>query len=91
MKANRFPYLQENDIVSLLSGSLSLVWIAAAIAFTVIVYGQIAKRAGFSRWWSLLLLFPVIGNLVPILFAVVPWPVEKARQTSTRKRRRKSK
>lgn len=45
----------------------------------LLVYGQIAKRAGFSRWWSLTLLVPGLAILMPIIFALVKWPVETKR------------
>lgn len=45
----------------------------------LLVYGQIAKRAGFSRWWSLTLLVPGLAVFMPIVFAMIRWPVEKKR------------
>lgn len=45
----------------------------------LLVYGQIAKRAGFSRWWSLTLLVPGLAFVMPIVFAMIRWPVERKR------------
>lgn len=61
--------------------------VSAVIA--VLVYGQIAKRAGFSRWLGLVMCVPVLGVLAPVVFACVRWPVERRTVASRRKRRRR--
>jgi hypothetical protein len=43
-------------------------------AFAVLVFGAIAKRAGFSRWFGLLMLLPVVNLAVIWIFAFVKWP-----------------
>ncbi len=36
--------------------------------------GNIARKAGFSRWFSLLLLVPLVNLVVIWMFAFSPWP-----------------
>ena len=43
----------------------------------VLVFGPIAKKAGFSRWWALLLGLPIIGLIAIWIFSFIKWPVEK--------------
>lgn len=70
-------------------GSVSGLSLIVSAILTVLVCGQIAKRAGFSRWLSLFLLVPIIGEILPIVFAFIPWPVEsKVRKSPVRKRKR---
>lgn len=73
-----------------MSSPLYLVELTVSAIVVLIVFGQIAKRAGFSRLWSLTLLLPVIGGFMPVLFAMVPWPVERQKRKPAKKRKRKS-
>jgi hypothetical protein len=52
------------------------IWelLIVATAFAVLVFGAIAKRAGFSRWWGLLMLVPVVNLAAIWIFAFVKWP-----------------
>jgi len=46
----------------------------AALAIPILMAARVLRRAGFSRWWALLVLVPVV-NLVGLwLFAYVRWP-----------------
>ena len=45
-----------------------------SVFFALLVYGAIAKRAGFSRWWSLLMLVPIVNLICIWIFAFVKWP-----------------
>ena len=51
--------------------------ILSLILITIGVFGPVAKKAGYSRWWSLLLLVPVANLVVVWGFAFVKWPAEK--------------
>ena len=73
-----------------ISASTVLIELVIGSAIALLVYGQIAKRAGFSRWMSLGLLIPILGSLLPILFAIVPWPVERKLATPKKRRRKRS-
>jgi hypothetical protein len=50
-------------LVLLLGMSLSL-WVAV----------RVARKAGFSGWWSLTLIIPLVNLLVIYWFAYVSWP-----------------
>lgn len=51
-----------------------------AIVFAVLVFGAIAKRAGFSRWFGLLMLVPLVNLAAIWIFAFSRWPaLDKSR------------
>jgi hypothetical protein len=49
---------------------------------------QILHRTGFSRWYALLLLLPLVGVVGLWIFAFGPWRAEFGNQKSERKRMR---
>ncbi|MBS1722003.1 MAG: hypothetical protein JSS66_03230 [Armatimonadetes bacterium] len=72
---------------TLLADASPITAIISAL-LVLLVYGQIAKRAGFSRWSSLWLLLPIVGSLATIVFAFARWPVEsKSRSKKVKKGR----
>lgn len=49
------------------------------IGLAIIVFGlymnyRIVAKAGFSGWWSLILLVPILNFVMIWLFAFKPWP-----------------
>ena len=62
-------------------GSISIVhWlitisIAGAISFPV---SMVLRKAGFSPWWALLSLVPIVNWIALWAFALVRWPTEKS-------------
>ena len=55
----------------------SLILILVMIAVPILIFGPVAKKAGFSRWWSLLLVIPLVNLIVIWVFSFMEWPVEK--------------
>jgi hypothetical protein len=55
---------------------LALVAVAV-LAIPVVVFGPVAVKAGFSRWWSLVLILPFVNLFAIWLFAFIEWPAEK--------------
>ena len=49
-----------------------------AVAF-VAVFGRILNRAGYSRWWLLTLVVPLVNLIMRWVFACGDWPAAKAR------------
>lgn len=46
------------------------------VAIPFLLFGPIAKKAGFSKWWSLLMIIPFINLIVLWIFAFIKWPAE---------------
>ena len=62
-------------------GSFSLLyWLLGSIIAVIIspiVLAPVAlilRRAGFSRWWCILLAIPIVNIIALWVFALVPWP-----------------
>ncbi|MEY6432880.1 hypothetical protein ABC977_10715 [Thioalkalicoccus limnaeus] len=61
---------------------LALV-ILAVLLIPIVVFGPIAMKAGFSRWWSLILIVPFANVIAIWIFAFIEWPAEQAAAAST--------
>ena len=40
------------------------------------VFGPVAARAGFSRWWAVLMFVPVVNIVLVWVMAFIDWPTE---------------
>ncbi len=49
------------------------LWLALVVLF-LWLYGRILMRAGFSGWWALLALIPVVNLVMLWIFAFIDWP-----------------
>jgi hypothetical protein len=58
-------------------GIWELIIIAVLIVIPVLIFGPVVRKAGFSRWWSLLLAVPLINLIMIWVFAFMEWPAEK--------------
>lgn len=66
-------------------GSVSIVhWLLILIIAFVTVWPvyRILQKAGFSGWWSIIALIPLLNVIGVYVLAIVRWPVEdRARST----------
>ncbi|HZI83395.1 MAG TPA: hypothetical protein VFF44_05735 [Casimicrobiaceae bacterium] len=58
---------------------LALVVFALLVWAFVAVFGRIVNRAGYSRWWLLTMLVPVLNLIMLWVFAFADWPATKLR------------
>jgi uncharacterized membrane protein (DUF373 family) len=49
-----------------------------AVVLVVWIGGAIVRKAGYSRWLSLLLLIPGLNIVLIWVFAFAKWPAERA-------------
>jgi uncharacterized membrane protein len=54
-------------------GLVLIVWALVA------VFGRILNRAGYSRWWLLTMVVPVLNLIMLWVFAFASWPVTRPR------------
>ena len=62
-------------------GNISIWQIAAILLLIIspiILFAPIARKAGYSGWWSLLMIIPVVNLVMIWVFAFAKWPVEDA-------------
>ncbi len=55
-----------------------LMIIIVVVMIPVLVFGPVVKKAGFSRWWSLILILPLINLIMVWVFAFMKWPAEES-------------
>lgn len=46
------------------------------VLFAVFVFGVIAAKAGYPRWYCLIMLLPVLNLVALWIFAYSTWPIE---------------
>ncbi|AIW14101.1 Membrane protein [Vibrio tubiashii] len=54
-----------------------LIILSFIILIPLLVFGPILKKAGFSKWWSIVMLLPIANIIAIWLFAYVKWPSEQ--------------
>lgn len=59
-------------------GIWELIILAVLIVLVVVIFGPVVKKAGFARWWALVLFVPLINLIMIWAFAFMKWPAEKA-------------
>jgi len=53
-----------------------LIALSMAILIPLLLFGPIAKKAGYSKWWSLIMIVPIVNILALWIFAFIKWPAE---------------
>jgi hypothetical protein len=56
--------------------ALSIGGLILAIVF-FIAYIQIIRRAGYSGWWVLVLIVPLLNIVMLLIFAYKEWPIQR--------------
>jgi uncharacterized membrane protein YhaH (DUF805 family) len=58
-------------------GLPELIIIAVIGIVIVLPFWKILTKAGFSGWWSLIMLIPIIGILTLFYLAFAEWPIQR--------------
>jgi hypothetical protein len=58
---------------------IALVVVVLVAAAFVAVFGRVLNRAGYSRWWLLTLVVPLVNLIMLWVFAFADWPASRAR------------
>lgn len=56
--------------------SLLIFLLVLVVVLVVLIFGTVVKKAGFTRWWSLLLFVPIVNLIMIWIFAFSKWPTE---------------
>ena len=54
-------------------GVMAVVWVIGIAAYVAII-----RKAGYSGWWILIMLLPVVNIVMFLAFAFAEWPVQRA-------------
>jgi hypothetical protein len=55
-----------------------LITILLIILVSLFIFRPIAKKAGYSGWWALAMLIPLVNIIIIWVFAFSKWPAENA-------------
>lgn len=67
----------QNDILAWIGGGLGLTVMLALWLIFVIGYIRVIQKAGYSGWWILIGLVPVVNVVMFLVFAYSRWPVQR--------------
>lgn len=59
---------------------MEIIAILLTLIYLVILfylYAKIAKKAGYSGWWALSMIIPLVGIIMVWALAFSKWPIEK--------------
>jgi len=63
-------------------GVWQLIIVVIILALPIWIYGRILKKAGYSRWWVLLIFIPIVNIIMIWVFAFAKWPnIERVANT----------
>lgn len=60
-------------------GLRELIVLLMIVGILLPPYAKVLHRTGFSPWFCLLLLVPVVNLIVVWVFAFIEWPIDKSR------------
>ena len=55
----------------------TLLTVFAIVGFFLWLYARVARKAGYSGWWCLTMLVPVVNVVMLWVFAFADWPALK--------------
>ena len=79
-----FDYDVSTDGWTTAWGVAALVVVIAIYVVTLIAYIRILQKAGYSGWWVLIGLVPVVNFVMFLIFAFITWPVIKENEALRR-------
>jgi len=68
----------DSDSSSLLASGLAIFWVALVAFMWVVVLValiRVIQKAGYSGWWALIGLVPIVNLVMFLVFAYGRWPV----------------
>lgn len=68
-------YGVEGSWLEWLAGGVGLAVLAAVYLVVLVAYVRIIQKAGYSGWWVLVGLVPVVNAVMFLVFAFSTWPV----------------
>jgi hypothetical protein len=68
-----------NQLANLSGGALTAIVVSSVAIFVImlIAYTNVISRAGYSRWWILIMLVPLANIVMLLVFCFKEWPVQR--------------
>ena len=67
-------------------GAVVLVLYLALLILTIVASVKILTKAGYSGWWILIAIVPVVNMIMFFVFAFSEWPVLRRQSAASRDR-----
>lgn len=67
----------DDEVWQWLTGGVGIVLVAVVWLLLLIAYIRVIQKAGYSGWWVLLGLVPVVNIVMFVVFAYSRWPVQR--------------
>jgi uncharacterized membrane protein YhaH (DUF805 family) len=64
-----------DDVLDWLTGTVGIVIAVLAWLILLLAYVRVIQKAGYSGWWVLIGLVPVVNIVMFLVFAFSRWPV----------------
>ncbi len=66
-----------DDWYTWITGGVGLAVVVAVWLLFLVAYVRIIQRAGYSGWWILIGLVPIVNVVMFLVFAYSRWPVQR--------------
>lgn len=69
--------LNNNEFLDWLTGAVGIAIAVVVWLIIVIAYIRIIQKAGYSGWWILIGLIPIVNVIMFLVFAYSRWPIQR--------------
>lgn len=69
--------LNNNEFLDWLTGAVGIAIAIVVWLIIVIAYIRIIQKAGYSGWWILIGLIPIVNVIMFLVFAYSRWPIQR--------------
>jgi len=69
--------LNNNEFLDWLTGAVGIAIAIVVWLLFVIAYIRIIQKAGYSGWWILIGLVPIVNVIMFLVFAYSRWPIQR--------------
>lgn len=69
--------ISDNEVLDWLTGTVGIIIAVVVWLILVIAYIRIIQKAGYSGWWVLIGLVPIVNIVMFLVFAYSRWPIER--------------
>jgi len=56
---------------------LLILVVFLVLVLPYLIFSPVARKSGFSKWWSLTMILPIVNVVVIWIFAFIEWPNER--------------
>lgn len=69
--------LNNNEFLDWLTGAVGIAIAVVVWLILVVAYIRVIQKAGYSGWWILIGLVPIVNVVMFLVFAYSRWPIQR--------------